>query len=40
MVIIASEEPTVIKEGAVEEEPDSKRSARSFEPRRAPRRSS
>jgi hypothetical protein len=30
--IIASEELTVIKEGIVEEAPDSKRSAKSFEP--------
>jgi rhamnose utilization protein RhaD (predicted bifunctional aldolase and dehydrogenase) len=32
VVIIASEEPMVIKEGAIEEEPNSKRSARSVEP--------
>ena len=32
MVIIASEELTVIKEGTAEEAPDSERSNRSFEP--------
>jgi hypothetical protein len=31
-VIIASKELTMIKEGITEEAPDSKRSARSFEP--------